>query len=67
MIRAIHILVNVPKEVHPDRLAGYVLDAVKHWGGQFDPDNDPLFYGVDIRKLKIGSTNYEVQEKENKS
>lgn len=38
-----------PKDVSVARLKSYISDAIENWSGQFDPFEDPLFYGVKVK------------------
>ena len=49
--RVVHITVRIPKDCDADDVAQYAMDALSRWGGQFDPENDPLFGGVIVTSI----------------
>ena len=42
MIYRVTVSIKTADHVDPDYIAEHVADAVRHWGGQYHPD-DPLF------------------------
>ncbi len=56
--RRITISANVPDDADDDELAAYIADALGSWGGQFNPDTNPLFDCVDVLAVTIRNNIY---------
>lgn len=66
----LHVKADLPEDVEPNEIAGFVIDALETWGGQRRPPGaygehvlgDPLFHSLKVHAVRIGSTTYANKE-----